>query len=204
VLSFAALLTAFYTFRMVFVAFFTSNTREKTYRESEIHAPGWRMVVPMSILAVPTLLGYFFVELTHQLPGGHVGGHGYHTLVMGVSVTVSLLGILLAYLFYVGEIVDLEDLTLAPVRSFVRDQYYVEVLYQNAIVKPLRSLSNGFWVILDDLIVDGLVNLTGAAVDISGLVVRFIQTGSIRHYVVYITTGFTLLISFIAYFGLLI
>jgi len=201
-LAFAALLTAFYTFRMVFVAFFTSNTQETTYESGEVHAPGWRMIAPMVLLAVPTLLGYFLAPLTHELGPGHVGGHGYHTVVMGASVTVSLLGILLAYLLYVGKFISPENITLEPVRSVVRDQYYVEVLYRNVIVKPLRAVSERFWVVIDDLVVDGLVNLTGASVDISGLVLRFVQTGSVRHYVVYLTTGFTVLISFAAYFWL--
>jgi NADH-quinone oxidoreductase subunit L len=196
ILAVAALLTAFYTFRMVFVAFFASAREAGDYDENDVHDCGWKMALPMVLLAVVTVVGYFFSGWTAELSHGHHGGHGFHTIVMSVSVAVSLGGILLAYLEY------LSDVSIIPswdgLHDTVRQQYFVEELYNTIIVNPLWTGSKTLWMVFDDLVIDGIVNLTGAIVDISGLVLRFVQTGYIRHYLVIMTTAISLLISLLA------
>lgn len=195
-LALGAFLTAFYTFRMVFVAFWT-GTDNPGYDTESVHESGWKMLVPMGLLAVGALFGGFFGELTSHLAGGHAGGHhAPHTIVMATSIGVSLGGILLAYLIYVQEIVRAERLheQWGRVHEFVRNQFYVEDLFKSLFVRPLRETSRVLWTIVDDLIVDGLVNLSGAGIDITGLVLRFVQSGRIRHYLVYLAIGFTTII----------
>lgn len=200
VLLFAALLTSFYTFRMVFVAFFTEAREEVTYNSATVHEPGWKMTVPMAILALGTLLGYFFGGMASKLTHGH-SAHGYHNLVMVSSVVVSLLGLALAWWFYLKKFVDsFSNLSiLESLNSSIRNQYYVEKFYRIAILRPIHSISNFSWKVLDDLFIDGLVNLTGAMTEISGLVLRFVQTGRVRHYLIYITTGFSILFAIMVY-----
>ncbi len=196
VLVVAALLTAFYTFRMIFVAFFTAARKPGDYDEASVHEAGWKMAVTMVLFAGVTFVGYLFHFWTEALTPGHHAATGFRTLVAVVSVGVSLTGIFIAYLQYVS------DLSVFPrpetLRRVVRRQYYVEDLYNTVIVRPLRSGSKLLWTLVDDLIIDGIVNLTGAMVDVTGLIIRFVQTGSIRHYLVYMTTAISLLISLLA------
>lgn len=202
VLSLAALLTAFYTFRMIFEAFFAGNKDEMTYDAESVHDCGWKMALPMGLLGIGTIFGGYFGTWTHQLVDGHGTGHGFHTLVMGVSIAVSLLGIGIAYLIYVSQISS--PLLWLPGGSVlhrtIREQYYVERLYRNLIVRPFRWSSDVLWKVFDDLIVDGFVNLSSASIEITGLILRFLQTGYIRHYLIYITAGFTLVLSIVVLF----
>ncbi|MFB6345736.1 MAG: NADH-quinone oxidoreductase subunit L, partial [bacterium] len=199
-LAVGALLTAFYTFRMIFVAFWC-GTDDVGYDPTSVHEAGWLMLVPMVILAVGSLFGGFFGRLTAEL-AHHTGGHHPpHTIVMSTSVAVSLGGILLAYLLYVQEVIKPSTLSdkWHSLHRAARQQFYVETVYRTVIVTPLRTTSRFVWTVVDDLIVDGLVNLSGASVDITGLVVRFVQTGRIRHYLVYLTIGFSSIMLLITY-----
>jgi NADH-quinone oxidoreductase subunit L len=148
------------------------------------------MMIPLAILAVGAFAaGYLNWPERHASLGGFLGtspsfvlGHNVNTLaqpdrfglhevgaehhlvepVMLVSGFIALVGIGLAYLMHLRDRARAERLAaeLAPLTRTLEAKYWVDEIYQAAIVEPLRAAGRAFFWI-DRFIVDGLVNLFG-------------------------------------------
>ncbi len=182
-LALAALLTALYTFRMVFVAFWGSRAPDRPDDEA-IHECGLPMGIGMMVLAGGTLFGGGLGSWAERL--AHVSGHGgpSHGTVMALSLVAAFGGILLAYGFYQWRPTwsgRVQEGSL-PVHRTLSEGYYVEPLYARLVVDPLRRGARFLWRVVDDVLIDGAVSLSAVTVDLAGLVLRFTQTGYLRHY----------------------
>ena len=63
------------------------------------------------------------------------------------------------------------------------NKYYVDEIYDAAVVQPIRVGSQeALWRGFDVRVIDGAVNGTGAIVAGSAGVLRLLQTGSVRTY----------------------
>jgi NADH-quinone oxidoreductase subunit L len=65
----------------------------------------------------------------------------------------------------------------------VYKKYWVDELYENVITKPLNLISEGFYKVVDNQIVDGIVNGVGSMVTRVSATIRLAQTGNIGFYV---------------------
>jgi len=168
-----AVLTAFYTFRVVFIAFFG---KERIPEGVHAHESGGWMLVPLCILAVGAIgAGYFgfpghnfhnFLEpvfhhtfLAHQL--GHGAEHASFWAQYGlmfVSGGLAILAILAAYVLYVKQqwIPDTIRASAGEFYATLLHKYYVDEAYDAGVVRPLRT-SGKVCVGIDDYFVDGLV-----------------------------------------------
>ena len=73
--------------------------------------------------------------------------------------------------------------TFAPIYRLLLNKYYVDELYDAAVVQPIKVVSQqGLWRGFDVRLIDGAVNGTGALVAGSAAVLRRLQTGSVRTY----------------------
>lgn len=195
VLALGALLTAFYTFRMIFVAFWGRG-------ETEGHECGPWMKGSMGVLAIGTILGGFFTVWTYELVGhAHKSHASAHTVVITTSVLVAILGVAGAYLIYQSRWLSADRLqqVLSPMHKLLDNQYYVDEIYRRIIVRPLNRVSVVFWRVLDEIIIDGGIRLGALMVEISGLVGRFIQTGYTRHYLFYLSGAIMLILSILGW-----
>jgi NADH-quinone oxidoreductase subunit L len=121
---------------------------------------------------------------------GHVA-HGVSLqtewLLVFVSVAVAVLGWLIARRFYVGEHAFGLPRRLAERLPFVYkllfNKYWIDELYDAVVVRPVHRIATFLWRVCDELIIDTLV-VNGAAftVELTGDVLRFIQTGNVRNY----------------------
>jgi NADH-quinone oxidoreductase subunit L len=108
-------------------------------------------------------------------------------VLMIVSSLIALGGISFAAFFWLRR-TDLPDEmaeSYAPIYRLLLNKYYVDELYDAAIVRPLNVISReGLWRGFDMRVVDGAVN--GAGYLVSGLsaVLRLVQTGSVKTYAV--------------------
>jgi NADH-quinone oxidoreductase subunit L len=144
-----ALMTAFYTFRMVFLAFFGT---ERVPEGVHPHESGGWMLVPLVVLAVGAVFaGYVGVEATGRgfhhflspvfestfvasnpaLSGGHAAadpGFWAHYGLMILSGALSVIGILVAYVMYVRQpwLAGLAKASATDAHTTLWNKYYVE------------------------------------------------------------------------------
>ncbi len=200
----AALLTAFYMFRLFFTAFL-GKPRGKAV---EAHESSPFFTVPLVILAlgaaltgflgVPSVVGgsnrfeHWLAPVFETSHGGgeaigaaHAGGHGVEIGLMAGAVVIALLGTLLAYFLYVkrkevpGRIAERHP----ALYTLVRDKFYVYEAVFAAVIYPVVSLSRRLlWRIVDVRIVDGIVNLAGHLSRGVSYTLRFVQTGQVQTY----------------------
>ena len=105
--------------------------------------------------------------------------------LMAVSSGIALLGIGIAAFIWLErrDIADAIARRHARLHLLLLNKYYVDEMYDAAIVRPIRIGSEeGLWRGLDVQVVDGAVNGTGALVAAGSSVLRRLQTGSVRAY----------------------
>ncbi len=214
----AALMTAFYMFRLIFMTFHGEG-RYPAEAESKIHESPVSMTRPLVVLALfscvagivgwPELLGG--PSLVHMGEGilaflAPAFGHGHaahaHELseavawgLMGLSVAVGVAGIAIAYALYVGR----PERAVALGRAFPQvhrvllNKYFVDELYDvifvNAIKTLARLLHRGF----DVFVIDGIVNGTAIIIRDIGAGLRPLQTGRVNNYATVMLTGFVVI-----------
>jgi NADH-quinone oxidoreductase subunit L len=130
-----AFITALYTFRMVFVTFFGSA------KERVSHRPGMRIHIPLIALALLAIAGAFFGVpefLASALPAAaHAGDHGEGALTLEIVTAVtSLVGVGLAYVFYLRSPASAEKFAAAPLHRFWFSGWGFDALYNALFVRP--------------------------------------------------------------------
>ena len=104
---------------------------------------------------------------------------------MSISSAVAIAGIALAAFIWLRRRA-LADALAARFRGLYRlllNKYYVDEIYDAAIVQPIRIASQeGLWRGFDVAIVDGAVNGTALLVAGGSGVLRRLQTGLVRAY----------------------
>ena len=119
--------------------------------------------------------------------------------LMAISIAVAFIGIGLAWYFFVSHpsAADRVAESAAPVHDLLLHKYYVDELYDAAIVQPIVGFSRGaLWKIVDAELIDGAVNGAGAFVSTSAGLLRRLQTGSVRVYAASLTLGVVLVLGF--------
>jgi NADH-quinone oxidoreductase subunit L len=143
------------------------------------------------------------LHLEHGASVAHAA-HGHATLeisLMVVSVLVALAGILTAHHFYHRnpEVPARLKKRFAGLHKLVYNKYYIDELYEKVVITPLRGLCNLFYNIGDRLLVEGVVNGSAHLVNGIGSVVRLLQSGSVRHYLLGMMAGAVVMIILVVY-----
>jgi NADH-quinone oxidoreductase subunit L len=213
-----AVLTAFYTFRMVFRAFWGA---EKVPAGVHAHESGRWILVPLGILAFGALAaGYVNVSVhaggflgflepggafgrflepgvaafsahAANAEGGEAGGHG----LMYLSALLVIAGIAVAYWMYVLRPAIPPRLAKAvpAVYALSFHKYYVDELYDCIIVRPLRALGR-LAVAIDDYFIDGLLWLVTAIPRLMAFGLKTVQSGSMQGYAVTMAAGLGIIV----------
>jgi len=184
-----ALLTAFYMFRLCGLVF-AGRSRDVPLT-SEAHEAPPSMKLPLMVLAVLSifagiLLGFsengafyrFLDPVFHHEAVKEV----HSSLPLILSIVAAALGIVFGFLMYRNA--TREQLERAnPLVRLWRRKYFVDEIYDMAIVRPLRWISDIIlWRVIDNGIVDGIVNVAGALVGGVGAILRLFQTGVVQTY----------------------
>jgi NADH-quinone oxidoreductase subunit L len=144
----------------------------------------------------------------HAPAGGHAAAAAHddpaktqiELTLMGVSTVLALVGIGLAAFFFLQrpEAADAAARSMAPLHKLLLNKYYVDEIYDAAIVHPLRDGSTSvLWKIVDARLIDGAVNGTGHLVRESAGALRLLQTGSLRVYAASLFTGVLLVLGYL-------
>jgi NADH-quinone oxidoreductase subunit L len=208
----AAFLTAFYSWRLLFMTFH-GTARMDQHAAEHVHESPPVMTGPLIVLAIGAVCAGFafhhafigegwpdFWRDSIQLaPSNHVL-HDMEDLPSWVGVApliIGLLGIGLAYVFYIQHPLLPVRLaaTFKPVYRFVQNKWYFDELYDFLFVRPAFALARTFWKVGDATIIDGVPNgMAALTAEGSREVVR-IQTGSIAVYAFVMLIGTVLLVA---------
>jgi NADH-quinone oxidoreductase subunit L len=112
--------------------------------------------------------------------------------LMAVSSIIALTGIGLAWFFFLRRPDAAEAIaaSAAPVHRLLLNKYYVDELYDAAIVQPIKRTSERLlWKVVDAGVIDGAVNGAGTFVSGASSLLRRLQTGSVRAYAVSLVLG---------------
>ena len=214
-------LTAFYSFRMLFVAFYGKPRMDKK-TERQIHESPPVMLIPLVILAILAAIGGYIGlpeglglpnaidEFLHpvfadvQLVASE-GGALLEWGLIGVSILMAAVGFFAAYWIYIRNWGLAARMTKSAqwLYDIVYNKYYVDEAYTEAIVKPLRMLGDMLDESVEqrgiDTAVNGLAQLTGLA----GEGLRRLQSGLVRNYALAIMIGAVAVVAYFVVRGLL-
>jgi NADH-quinone oxidoreductase subunit L len=119
--------------------------------------------------------------------------------LMGLSIVVAVGGIGLAALLFVKRrrLADQLAVRFAAVHRLLSHKYYVDEIYDVAVVQPILIVSReGLWKAIDVRVVDGAVNGVAESVTGSSSLLRRIQTGSVRAYAASLFLGVVLVLGY--------
>jgi NADH-quinone oxidoreductase subunit L len=207
----AALMTAFYISRVMFMTFH-GEPRAGEEAMHHAHESPWVMLIPLIVLAIGAtffgFLGYdFFVGAERTafwkssilvLPqyDSLAVAEGVPALVRFMPLIFALIGIAIAYVFYIAA-PQLPVRLAARFRAlylFLLNKWYFDELYDWLFVRTAFVLGDGFWRSGDGAVIDGLGPNGIAAVtrDLARQASR-LQTGYLYHY------AFAMMIGLVAF-----
>ena len=180
-------MTAFYVFRAIFMTFFGE------YRgHAHPHESPPLMTIPLAVLAVLSLGGGFIPvpEFLGKFFPAAEAPENFN--LMAISVAFGLGGIALSYLMYVARpgMADSVAGSLKGLYTLVYNKYFVDEIYDAAVVKPVVEGSRVvLWKGVDVGLIDGGVNGVGTMARRTGGVLRLLQSGNIRSYATWVLFG---------------
>jgi NADH-quinone oxidoreductase subunit L len=210
----AALMTAFYMFRLLFVVFWGKAALPADPKHPVHESPG-SMTIPMSVLAILSVIGGLagvpalfggsdrireylaplFASSEEIMKHGVEVGASTELWLMILPLLLILAVIWLAWSLYVKNRTDKQA---EPEHSFVRNlifrKFYVDELYEIAILKPVEKLSTFFHDVVELKVIDRLVNQTGVFVVWIGKNIRYMQTGNVGAYLYYMVISIILIL----------
>src|SRR5208337_4963880 len=222
--------TTFYMFRQVYMTFF-GEFRGTPEQGHHLHEPPLSMASVLIVLGALSVIGgsvnfpefiapiklfenflapVFSSDLTREITEAGIHNHGIEASFAVLSLALVVAGWLLADLIYRREAISAESFSTlfgGALYRLVGNKYYVDEIYDAAVVQPYLALTRAFawfdlhvidgivnlaavivvigsWLsgLFDNYVVDGLVNLTSNATLAAGGRLRRLETGSINAY----------------------
>jgi NADH-quinone oxidoreductase subunit L len=121
--------------------------------------------------------------------------------LMALSVTVALCGIFLAYFLYRVRTGKPEEIAKQwpTLYDVVYHKYYIDEIYEWAVVQRFVSGSVWLWQMFDALFIDGIVNGVADLARAAGERVRRLQGGVVGGYAFSLLAGAVLIVGYILY-----
>jgi len=219
----AAMMTAFYSWRLLFMTFH-GPSRADHHVQEHVHESPWIMLGPLVPLAIGAvvagmafygsfvggaeLMAWFwggpegspYAPHLHALAESHVihAAHEVPFWVKAAPLVVALMGIALAYQMYVRNPLMPQRLArrFHGLYLFLLNKWYFDELYDRLFVRPAHVIGQGLWKAGDGAVIDG-VGPDGLAAATQSLAQRAsrLQSGYVYHYAFAMLIGVVLLIS---------
>lgn len=203
---FGALITSIYTFRMVFLTFFGESKTAVT------RTPGARILAPLIILAVLSVVGGF-LNMPETLEGkpwfsdflqkvlneNKLETAGYEGMLQYIASLVSIAGIFIAWLFFVGRPPYAELIgrrrVFEAVRRFWLAGWDFDALYDRLFVRPFAWFAR---INRHDFVDSGYTGVAAFNRMLSALLSKT-QTGNIRWYAMGMVVGAVVFLGIIVF-----
>jgi NADH-quinone oxidoreductase subunit L len=213
----AAFLTSFYSWRLVFMAFF-GKPRHDEKTASHVHESPWVMLAPLVLLAIGALVagfaakdffigegyGAFWRSALFTKPDNRILEEAHHApaWIAALPTVMMVLGFAVAWLSYIAfpETPKTVMRMFKPIHAFLYNKWYFDELYDFIFVRPMKWLSRMLWKVGDGLVIDGLGpdGISARVIDITNRVVR-LQTGFVYHYAFVMLVGIALIVTYFAW-----
>lgn len=209
--------TAFYTFRLLFMTFH-GKPRMDHHTEEHLHEPPWVVTLPLIVLAIPSigagwfigsiLFGDYFGSAIQIMPQHEAMAkmalehHGMLAMMTHALTTIpfwfSVGGIATAWYFYLVR-TDLPGKikrAAGPFSVLLDHKYFIDEFYSWLFAGGARALGGGLWKFGDVKVIDGFfVNGTARVVAGTAMLMRRFQSGYIYHYAFTMIVGVFVLMS---------
>jgi NADH-quinone oxidoreductase subunit L len=215
----AAVMTAFYMFRLVFVVFHREPSEHEGVTQHPHEAPA-TMRVPLIILAgLSTVAGFLGIPIIEganlirayldpvftryplplEMVGHAVHRPGLELMMLLISLALAIVGILLAMYMYLIDTTLPERLRMQFQRGYriLAEKYYVDELYDRLIVEPIKRASIWLWAEVEEGVVDGTVNRAGEFIRRDSVWLSRIESGFVRNYALSIFLGAVVVIGYL-------
>ena len=208
----AAFLTAFYSWRLLFMTFH-GKPRADHHVMEHVHESPAVMLVPLVLLAIGAVVagkvldGAFIGEGWQAFWNGSIFVAANNHVLAAIEqvpawvdyapLAVGLAGIALAYLMYIANpLLPHRLATSFPgIYQFLLNKWYFDELYDRIFVQPMFRVARALWQIGDATLIDGVPNgLAELATDSSRQVVK-LQTGNLAAYAFSMLIGVVALVS---------
>jgi NADH-quinone oxidoreductase subunit L len=189
-------MTAFYMFRLFFVTFWGRDIRASHDVAHHVHESPWSMTIPLIILAVLSVIGGYLPLLDWLSSLFHAGHVEVPDMIRWLPTIAGAVGIALAFFLYGTNTRAVTKMNEEPVglRKVLWNKWYVDEIYDAAIVKPTASLADVFWRGVDTRVIDGAVNGTARLMELWASAIRVIQTGNVQNYAMSFLVGVTVIL----------
>ena len=214
----AALMTSFYSWRLMFLTFYGQTRADHETFEHAHESPN-TMLVPLGLLALgavfagivfaPYFIGHgeeeFWGKALHKAVGNHIL-HAMHEVPAWVGFMpflAMLTGFVTAYVYYIQApwLPAATARTFKPLYLFLLNKWYFDELYDWLFVRPAFAIGRFFWKGGDGAVIDGTIDGAAAGVGrITGRVVR-LQTGYVYTYAFAMLIGVAALLSWLMFTG---
>ena len=209
----AAFLTAFYSWRLLIMAFH-GKPRASAEVMSHVHESPLVMTLPLFVLALGAVfsgwLGYelfvghdmavFWGDSIFILPEHHAMEHAHHvpTWVKLLPVLLATSGVLLAVLCYAiwTDIPSVAARLFAPIHRFFFNKWYFDELYDAIFVRPAVRIGSFLWLRGDRDTIDGFGpdGMSAMVMRVSAMAAR-LQSGFVFHYAFAMLIGVVVLVT---------
>lgn len=211
----AALLTAFYSWRLIIIVFH-GKTRLSKHASEHVHESPKIMLIPLFVLAFGSVFaGIFGSKLGMVAPDGIFWGksifmllepnileksHHIPQIYKILPLIVGVVGISSAYLiyFYVPSLVKIIVHCFNPLYKMLLNKYYFDEIYNFLFVCPTKKIGKILWKFFDVRIIDNLG--PGGLAYLTQNFARFVsycQSGYIYHYSFVMIFSLTLILTWI-------
>jgi len=208
-----ALLTAFYSWRLLFLTFHGENRSEiKIYEHA--HESPMVMTIPLFILAVGSIfsgiifadyfIGYYKKEFWE---GAIVLSHSSHKYLPFTQSLISKLavafGIFICVFIYSNNKQRARNISynLDPLYSISKNKWYVDELYQRLFVNTFFNMANFFWKRGDEKTIDGWgPNGVSWLITKSSIYISMFQSGYLFHYAFAMLGGLVIILTWFIYY----
>jgi NADH-quinone oxidoreductase subunit L len=204
----AAFLTAFYSWRLLFLTFH-GKTRADHHTFDHAHESPISMLIPLFVLAVGSIAaGFLGANIFHMVSAennffadaifvaeekiGLLEEIHHAPLLVKISpLIVGAIAIALAYVFYLKKTDLPKKLANAvkPLYNLSLNKWYFDEIYEAALIKPTKKLGDFLWRVIDIKFVDGLPNGAAAFCQMMSKQTSKLQTGYIFNYALWMVLG---------------
>ena len=221
ILVFAAGLTSFYSWRLMFLTFW-GEPRGNKHTHEHAHESPKVMLIPLAVLAVGSVLAgmvfygpffgstdqvrdYFGAAIFMAEGNNLVSEAHYVPAWVKVSPFIAMLaGLGMAYLFYIRDTSLPKRLaeTFPGAYQFILNKWYFDEIYEFLFVRPSKAIGHFLWKKGDGATIDGGIN--GLAMGIIPFITKLAgraQSGFVYHYAFAMVLGIVVIVTYVTLAG---